>query len=301
MGFSSKPQESASSETANSSDCDLCGANDFELLLEKHGAAYRRCRECRFIVTSLGKTESDEANDSYFAETIDKYVKKSFALKKQKRYAKKLRQFRPYRKLNRLLEIGANVGGFVYQAREQGWDSVGIEPVVACAEFAKSQHGLKVISEYLENAGLDAESFDAIYSNAVFEHLPAPSAAFAEVRRLLRPGGVVYIDTVNYESYTRENIGAEWKLIDPTHHLCLYSPKTMRRHCEKAGLIVLEMTTHGVRFRPNHLPRLEGLARWAEELKKLPWSIACRFSLKGDSISVLAQRPLHDASEAPVE
>lgn len=46
----------------------------------------------------------------------------------------------------------------------------------------------------------DDESFDATYAFAVFQHLPEPGAVLKEMVRVLRPGGVLYLDFVLYTS-----------------------------------------------------------------------------------------------------
>ena len=38
-------------------------------------------------------------------------------------------------------------------------------------------------------------TFDAVISQAVFEHLQYPELAMQEIRRVLKPGGLVKIDT----------------------------------------------------------------------------------------------------------
>lgn len=45
------------------------------------------------------------------------------------------------------------------------------------------------------------ESFDAIVSTNVVEHLPNPEASFRELARVLRPGGVILIKTTNLHHY----------------------------------------------------------------------------------------------------
>lgn len=45
-------------------------------------------------------------------------------------------------------------------------------------------------------------SFDAVVSTSVFEHLPDPAQAAAEVARVLRPGGVAHMITHLYTSHT---------------------------------------------------------------------------------------------------
>jgi len=271
--------------------CDLCGAETAEHLLTKNGASYCRCGSCGFIYTDQCAEDSKAANADYFAATLEQYARKAGSPRKQAAWRRILASLEPHRRLGTLLEVGANVGGFLAAARDQGWKAVGVEPSLPCARFAREQRGLDVRDGVLEEAGLPENAFDVVYANAVFEHLPKPGLVFQEVERILRPGGVVLIDTVNWDSYTRRNVGQEWKLIDPRVHLCLYTPDTLARYCRNAGLEVVRMHSHGVRFRPNHAPPLSGFARIWEEVRKAPWSALSRFTLKGDSIAVLARKP----------
>ncbi len=277
-------------------DCDLCGGLRSEALLEKNGASYRRCLDCGLVFSDLSPLASAVANEDFFAAQVARYAARSYAPEKQRLYSRRLGPFEPYRKLGRLLDIGANVGGFVHRAREEGWEAVGVEPVRACADWARREKGLDLRPTTLEEAGFAASSFDGVYSNAVFEHLRRPSLVFAELARVLRPGGLVVIDTVNWESYTRERLGRDWKLVDPRVHLCLYGPETLAAYCRKAGLEVLGIRTHGVRFLPNHLPRRRGLARLLEEIRKCPLSALAKIRGKGDRIGVRARKPVETAS-----
>lgn len=271
--------------------CDLCNGRDLEPLLEKHGARYLRCRGCGFIQADLTEEEFLEANETFFSGALAEFAAKSYSPAKQKRYARRLRRLEPYRGRGRLLEIGANVGGFLSCARRHGWRGVGVEPVEACAEYARRTHDLDVRSGTLEELSFTGEVFDAIYANAVFEHLVSPSTVLSTAVELLRPGGAVLIDTVNYDSYTFRFLEADWKLVDPRMHFCLYTPTTLRKLCEDRGLLVRSVRSHRVRFRPDDSPRLRGAARWIEELRKLPWSLACRFTKRGESLEVLALEP----------
>lgn len=271
--------------------CDLCGAREAAFLLEKGGAQYVRCRGCGFIFTHPRNFDSLTENNEAYEDRIDRYAQKFSSSKSRRSAQAVLRMFAPYRQTGRLLEIGSNTGAFLYHAREQGWQPVGVEPTEGCARYGREKHGLEILTGIIEEVSLPENSFDAVYSNAVFEHLPNPSTAFRAAFRALRPGGALYVDTVNYDSYTREFIGAEWKLIEPRGHLSLYTPATLRRYCEQAGFEAAQITTHGVRLRPNSAGRLKGFAKWSEEMKKAPYALMCRWTLKGDSISALARKP----------
>ncbi len=265
-------------------DCDLCGNNNYDRLYEKNGTFWVRCKKCGFIYTNPRWEESalDEEISQIYGEGLAGYSDK-YNLKKQVEYRKILKRFEKYRKLNNILEIGCNVGAFLYQAREMGWNATGVEPVDICAKYAQEKYGLNVIAEFLENAHLPESSFDVVYSNAVFEHLPHPSTVLREVFRILRHGGVVYTCTVNYDSYTRELLGEGWHLLRTADHLSFYTPATIIRFHEKAGLSVFKITSNGVRTRKkdNYVIR---------SLRKALQSSLSRINLKGDRIISLARK-----------
>lgn len=271
--------------------CDLCASVASKRILEKSGAAYLRCLSCGFIYGDYSESEWERRNSDAFEGSLAEFAAKSYTPAKQRRYARKLRVLAPHRGAGRLLEIGCNVGGFLLAARDAGWQPVGVEPVAACAEYARSEHGLEVHACTLEDADLPAEHFDTLYSNAVFEHLWSPTRTLAAAARVLRPGGVVFLDTVNFDSYTRRFLEAQWKLYDPAMHACLYTPDTLRQLCAGAGLEPLWMRSHRVHLRPNAAPRLGAFARRMEELVKLPYVLAARRKLRGESLQVLAQKP----------
>ncbi|RYE49437.1 MAG: class I SAM-dependent methyltransferase [Hyphomicrobiales bacterium] len=45
------------------------------------------------------------------------------------------------------------------------------------------------------------ESFDVVFADNLLEHLPEPSAVFAEVNRVLKPGGIFLFKTPNRQHY----------------------------------------------------------------------------------------------------
>ena len=57
-----------------------------------------------------------------------------------------------------------------------------------------------MVKSELEDLSLSDESFDVIYVNSVLEHVSEPEAFLRECRRLLRPGGVVFILVPNEDS-----------------------------------------------------------------------------------------------------
>ncbi|MCH7916171.1 MAG: class I SAM-dependent methyltransferase [Deltaproteobacteria bacterium] len=60
--------------------------------------------------------------------------------------------------------------------------------------------GLKVYQGRLENAGFTDGLFDVVCLNHVLEHLPDPQVTMREIKRILKPDGIVYITVPNTRS-----------------------------------------------------------------------------------------------------
>ena len=56
---------------------------------------------------------------------------------------------------------------------------------------------VRFVESDLHRSALKAGAFDVVYSSGVLHHTPHPAAAFAEVARLARPGGVVIVGVYN--------------------------------------------------------------------------------------------------------
>jgi ubiquinone/menaquinone biosynthesis C-methylase UbiE/uncharacterized protein YbaR (Trm112 family) len=56
---------------------------------------------------------------------------------------------------------------------------------------------VQFIETDLHNPGLRAGAFDVVYCSGVLHHTPDPSAAFARIVRLARPGGIIIVGVYN--------------------------------------------------------------------------------------------------------
>ena len=266
--------------------CDLCGAYASEFLLEKAGFRYLRCQGCGFIYTDMRDYDPVQINTENLEIKKDDYLKTHANAAKLKPYVKVLKRLSRYRKTKKLLEIGCNLGGFLCAARGLGWDVSGIEPVPSYADYARSTYGLDVVTDTIEKAQLPQDTYDIVFSNSVFEHLYSPSRAMQNIAKTLRPGGVVYIKTLNYDSYTRDILGHDWHLLEPDGHFSIYTPATLCAFCVKAGLEILSVDSSGVRTDK----RINSM--FLASFSKMFKSAVAHWTLKGDRISVKARKPL---------
>ncbi|MCK4546801.1 MAG: class I SAM-dependent methyltransferase [Candidatus Eisenbacteria sp.] len=105
----------------------------------------------------------------------------------------------------RVLDAGCGCGYGSYHLARGGAESVlGIdiseEAVAYCREHYRSER-LSYEQRDVLNTGLDEASFDAIVCFEVFEHVPEPEVLLDEMRRLLRPDGVLVLSTPNANTY----------------------------------------------------------------------------------------------------
>ena len=143
----------------------------------------------------------------------------------------------------KLLDIGCGDGAFLSIMRDAGWQVMGIEPDPVAAKVAQENRGVSVLGSSLADAKIEDESIDVITLSHVIEHVHDPVALLAECRRVMRPQGKVVIITPNIGSTGHKTFGSSWGHLDPPRHLYLFSLRTLRACCERAGLRVQFLRT----------------------------------------------------------
>lgn len=268
--------------------CTVCGSDDHAHLMQDGDTAYRECRVCAAIFASPLPAHYEDVNEAAYQAAIDKYTAKIDA-----RLAINMRTLRPFdrfRQLGTLLEIGCNAGATLLAAEKLGWKATGVDISRAATAYAREQRGLNALTGTLEEAALPADSFDVVYSNAVMEHVEHPVPTLKEALRILRPGGVFYAATVNWDSYTRRFLGEGWSYLEPMHHVQLFTPANVPTLARRTGFQLERLWTTGVRLSDRKQGEVH-TAAWP-----LPWckgilSLATRFTRKGDSIKFLLRKP----------
>ncbi len=149
----------------------------------------------------------------------------------------------------RLLDAGCASGSFLLAAREAGWSVAGVEPSEAL--FAKAVGTLGDDAELhcriLEQAGLAPESFDAITLWDVLEHVPDPAGFMRLCRELLKPGGKLFVNVPDLDSFEAQTLGKRWPLL-LAEHLNYFNRESLRLCAEKAGLSWIHFGRRSVSF-----------------------------------------------------
>jgi len=232
---------------ADTVDCPLCGGAEHRPLFEKQGFTFVRCAECRLVFVNPQVREDVVLEEYRTAETNDLWFdvltsERQLALDREK-FGEILDLLEPYRGGGRLLDVGCSIGLFLDLSRERGWDGVGIEFAPRALAYAREQFGLEVLDVPLGDAGLEPESLDAVGLLSVLEHTNEPRRMLADVARVLRPGGAVYVVVPNVESLACRVLHERARTFDGRNHLVYFSPSTLSDLFDRSGFGVAYVGT----------------------------------------------------------
>ncbi|PNW30958.1 UNVERIFIED_CONTAM: methyltransferase type 11 [Euhalothece sp. KZN 001] len=126
----------------------------------------------------------------------------------------------------RVLEVGCGRGAFVERlCKEENIDAEGVELNSSAVSSAKAK-GINVYPIDLhELAEKEEESYDAVCSFQVLEHVPDPLPFLESMLTLLKPQGKLIISVPNAESFLQH----QYNLLDmPPHHVTQWSESAFR-------------------------------------------------------------------------
>lgn len=148
--------------------CPLCGTADKKLLGTFHFQGQIlglvECEECCLVYVS--PRLSEEAMEVYFqtytdVSSLEKIARwRAYNQPKIEQDLNILKSLLPRGK--RILDIGCGYGFFQQQAREIGYETVGVEISRPACEYASKELGLDVRQGYLKEMGFKLETFDAV-------------------------------------------------------------------------------------------------------------------------------------------
>ena len=201
-----------------------------------------KCQQCGLVYDKrIPKPEELSALYSSYSYLTLKHVPKPTL----ESYQHLLQGFLPYRSSGRILDIGCGQGDFVHVAQESGWEATGIEYSEAAVALCKKR-GLRVQDsgevDDLENKA----SFDVVTAFEVIEHMLSPSDLFLRAYQLLRPGGLLYLTTPNFDALLRYLEGQNFAMVAYPEHLSFQTTKSLAVCASRSGFSAKKITTTGL-------------------------------------------------------
>lgn len=153
-------------------------------------------------------------------------------------------EFAPYRKNNRLLDIGCGAGNLLAAARKNGWNAQGLDVSASAVKHVRDL-SYEVFEGELHEAAFPSQHFDVITAAELLEHLIDPQPLLHEVARILRPGGLFWTTTPHARGLSGRILGLQWRCIWPPEHLQLFSIRGLTKLLGDAGFRQLRVNTSG--------------------------------------------------------
>ena len=122
-----------------------------------------------------------------------------------------------------------------------GAEVYGVQVSRPAAEAAAQRIGAQrvFVGELAEAAYPDAW-FDCVTLWHVLEHVPDPVALLREIRRVMKPDGVVYVEVPNAGGWSAGVFGRHWLGLDVPKHLVHFTPVSLLAVASQAELRCVE-------------------------------------------------------------
>jgi SAM-dependent methyltransferase len=240
----------------------LCGATDADFILSTNrlDGPLLQCLGCGLYFVSVNRPNAKDGlvelpgSEKVAAEMVrlaerarelnlvEPHVEQSEKPWRELMARERLYDLKRFASQGRLLEIGCSTGEMLLAAKES-FDVIGVEADVFSSRTV-SERGVQCFNGALADAKFDESSFDVAAMYHVIEHFPSPRAELNELHRILKPGGLLAIETPNIANVWFRLLGARWRQFIPDH-LFFFTPQTIRRLCEETGFEIVELRSAG--------------------------------------------------------
>ncbi len=237
-------------------DCPTCGTRPVVRVGKRGGTSHReglgveceiwKCGDCGLLfadpmplpVGGLRQHYEIEADDYFEAHDSDDKLDRAGELIRE---AENL-----LGRKGKLLDVGTGRGEVIAAALAADWRVEGVEPSETFADHTERRTGAKIWREAIENSDIADEEFDVVILAAVLEHLYDPDAVVAKAARVLRPGGLLYLDVPNEAglffrvgNLYQKALRRDWCVnLSPTFspfHVFGFSPRSLNKLLAKHG------------------------------------------------------------------
>ncbi len=233
--------------------CPICNSiRNKEFLLCKDHTVSRetfaivQCESCGFKFTNP-RPEENELGKYYksadyvsHSNTKKGFINATYQSVRKYTLLKKLQLISKFYKTGKILDIGCGTGEFLNTCKNAKWQTFGIEPDSDARKMAIKNYALDVREEAELNKFED-ESFDIISMWHVLEHVPKLNERVEELKRLIKPNGVIIIAVPNCNSLDAKIYANNWAAYDVPRHLYHFTPKDIETLFKKVDLKVFRI------------------------------------------------------------
>lgn len=238
-------------------DCFLCGGTG-KVYAKVGSHEYLKCLECGLVYVDKIET-ADQLYSSYdggFWKSLRRKLLMPFrsfegarhfrqSMERANRIFDRVLSNAPRNTRPVFLDIGCNKGFLLAAAIAHGWDVSGVELVPELTlpfkrrfpQYAGQIHS----SDFSEAQGKMGDGmFDAVTAIDVIEHFEDPTREMGHIYRILKPGGILLLQTPDTDNAKAVELKEKWGALKPREHLHLFNRKNLKRFAGKIGFKKME-------------------------------------------------------------
>jgi len=171
----------------------------------------------------------EEANSLIRYARLQKMVKKCKLIIK---FTKK--------KTGDILDVGCGMGHFLYVMNKFGWNGYGIEPSIDASNYARDHYHIHVENGTSQDINFNSQMFDVVTYWDVLEHTYSPSKEISLVHQLIKPGGFLFINIPNWDSFDRHLFNNFWIGFNPPEHLYIFMKNNISQLLKNTGFRLID-------------------------------------------------------------
>jgi 2-polyprenyl-3-methyl-5-hydroxy-6-metoxy-1,4-benzoquinol methylase len=229
--------------------CPVCASADIDALAVVRHMPYDRCRSCGFVFCNPYPPEA--VRDAFYNSAFytnyrvledhmrerDPYFSISMYTD-MRALASRVAEFSP----TRVLDYGCGTGSLLALLRDEFdvTEAHGLEISAQARERADRAYGLDIAGRVED---LPYQSYDMVLLLEVIEHVPDPDAFFAEMARLISPGGVVVVTTPAVDNLIGHRAPQHCLHYTAPSHVSLFTSRAMHVLLEKHGFSSVRFDT----------------------------------------------------------
>lgn len=236
--------------------CILCNEDDTEKVLTgkdfRYGTsdemfAVVRCKKCKLVYINPRPTKDD----------ISRYYPENYrtreTLKSAARIERRMRKYKTKRRAllfknpwyinfpaeTIVLDIGCGVGELLLRLKELSCNAYGADVDEITSKYLHETMNLNVaVCDIDSGTPFSDNFFDVIIMRHSLEHVHNPADVLREVKKIMKPGGLLVIGVPNIDSFVSKITKEKWNDLDIPRHLFHFNPLTISALLHKSGFSI---------------------------------------------------------------
>ncbi len=225
--------------------CRICKSTRIKPVYKKGDLFIFKCLNCKavFLGNQLDEKTIKGLYRYYGHSTFSNRISPTTKL----HYERLLDSFKRYRKNNTIIDVGCGAGHFMQSVTERNWAVDGTEISDEAIRIA-SQRKQRVIKGDITSLDLAKEKYDIATLFELMEHALDPEGIIKKLCYIIRPGGLVYVTTPNYNSIMRRLLGNRWGIFHK-EHIFYFTPNKLKEILNKHGFRIKSVKTENLSLR----------------------------------------------------